>query len=631
MKKALFTVSISLLIFIGRAQGFDSPAINFGLPNGGSSTNIDDYSYYAISNYLPESIDANGSQLWYVMDMNGDGKSDILVYREKEAGNYRVPGPIGSRYWKVYLNNGSGFEINPTYWTLPTGGNITATENNSYYDVFSNYSDNTEVTGSQFWKVMDMNGDTKPDLLVYSEKEAGTYRVPGTTGNRYWKVYLNNGSGFDINPINWTLPTGGKSTTTEDKSYYNIFNNYVENTEVIGSQLWYLIDINGDGKSDLLVYSEKVASGFAVPGTTGSHYWKVFVNNGSGFDATPLNWTLPIGGRITSTDNNSYYNIGNDFNDGTEINGSQMWNVLDINGDNNLDLLVYQEKQSGTFAVPGTQGNRYWKVYLNNSSGFNTSPINWALPAGGNITAAGNNSFYKINRNFADSGDLAGSQMWYLMDINGDSAQDLVVLQEKQGSNYAVFGSSGNKYWKVFYNNNTSFNAAAANWSLPAGGNITALANNSYYDINHDFPDAADSNGSQLWYVMDMNGDQKSDLLVVREKISGSYTVPGTTNNRYWKVYLNNSSPLSTIDNAFSDNQITIYPNPLMDFSTITFNEKQENTTLNIFDLTGKKVMTDTCTGNDYILKRGNLQPGLYILQLIDTSKKITIKKLVVQ
>ncbi|MBS1534051.1 MAG: T9SS type A sorting domain-containing protein [Flavobacteriaceae bacterium] len=81
----------------------------------------------------------------------------------------------------------------------------------------------------------------------------------------------------------------------------------------------------------------------------------------------------------------------------------------------------------------------------------------------------------------------------------------------------------------------------------------------------------------------------------------------------------------------FDDELFKIHPNPLTNFSTMTFNEIQENTILNIFDLTGKKVMTDTCTGILYTLAKGNLKPGLYIIQLIDAAKKTTTKKLIIQ
>ncbi|WP_309642050.1 T9SS type A sorting domain-containing protein [Flavobacterium sp.] len=630
MKKAFLTLSLLFIISIGHSQGFDATPINFGLPTAGNITATANNSYFAINSYFSDVADINGSQLWYLMDMNGDGKSDLLVYQEKEAGNYRVPGTTGNRYWKVYLNNGTGFNTTPVNWTLPAGGNITASSNNSYYGISNYFNDAADVNGSQLWYVMDMNGDAKPDILVYQEKEAGNYRVPGTTGNRYWKVYLNNGSGFDTTPVNWSLPAGGNINATSNNSYYNIINNYSDNTEVTGSQLWYLMDMNGDGKSDLLVYREKGAGNYSVPGTTGNRYWKVYLNNGSGFDTTPLSWALPAGGNITTTTNNSYYDINNVSGNADDSNGSQLWYIMDFNGDHKLDLLVYREKNAGAYSVPGTIGNRYWKVYLNNDSGFDSAPINWSLPAGGNITSTINNSYYAINNNSGNATDINGSQLWYVMDMDGDGKSDLLVYEEKEAGNYRVPGTTGSRFWKVYANNGAGFDISPVNWTLPAGGNITTTTNNSYYAINNNSANATDINGSQFWYVFDMNGDYKSDLLVYEEKQSGAYSVPGTT-NRYWKVYLNNSAPLDIHETVANDNNINLYPNPLTDYSTIAFKEIQENTSIKIFDISGKVIATDIFSGKEYTIKKGGMKPGVYFLQIIDKLKNTTTKKLIVQ
>jgi hypothetical protein len=631
MKKVFITLTLIFIVSSGFAQGFDATSINFELPAGGNITTTENNSYYDINDNFGAATDLNDSNLWYVMDMNGDAKSDLLIIQEKVAGNFAVPGTTGNRYWKVHLNTGSGFEATAINWALPAGGNISATANNSYYDISDNFGATTDLNGSNLWYVMDMNGDAKPDLLVIQEKVAGNFAVPGTTGNRNWKVYLNNGSGFETTAINWALPTGGNIVSAANNSYYDINDNFGATTDLNGSTLWYVMDMNGDRAPDLLVHQEKQAGAYKVLGTTGNRYWRVYLNNGAGFETTAINWALPEGGNIVTAANNSYYDINDNIGASTDLNGSTLWYVMDMNGDRAPDLLVHSEKQADTYKVLGTTGNRYWRVYLNSGSGFETTAINWTLPAGGNISATANNSYYDISDNFGATIDLNGSNLWYVMDMNGDRAPDLLVHREKQGGEYKVLGTTGNRYWKVYLNNSSSFETSPINWSLPEGGNISSTSNNSYYDIYDNLGGTTDLDGSNLWYVMDMNGDTKSDLLVFQEKSAGNFAVPGTTNNRYWKVYLNNSSPLSTDENPLTDNRIIIYPNPLKDFSTITFNEIQENTTLNIFDLTGKKVMTDTFSGSDYTLKKGNLQPGLYMLQLIDASKNITTKKLVIQ
>jgi hypothetical protein len=255
-----------------------------------------------------------------------------------------------------------GFANTSTNWTLPTaGGAIYSGTLASFVNLFDNGSGNDN--GSQAWTTTDINGDGKPDLVAFLEKTAGDWVVPGPQGARFWKVYLNTGTGFSNTATNWTLPTtGGAIYSGTLASFVNLFDNGSGNDN--GSQAWTTTDIDGDGKMDLVAFLEKQSGNYDVPGPQGARFWKVYLNNGTGFANTAVNWTLPAtGGAIYSGTPASFVNL---FDNGSgNDNGSQAWTTTDINGDGKPDLVAFLEKQSGNYDVPGPQGARFWKVYMN--------------------------------------------------------------------------------------------------------------------------------------------------------------------------------------------------------------------------------------------------------------------------
>src|SRR5690606_11836116 len=100
-----------------------------------------------------------------------------------------------SFYWKVYLNTGTGFSQTATTWALPPGGEKDDNTNYSFRLISDQAFPNDDLN-SESWSVMDMNGDAKPDMVVYSANQTDDVLVFGSGSSRYWKVFLNTGSGF---------------------------------------------------------------------------------------------------------------------------------------------------------------------------------------------------------------------------------------------------------------------------------------------------------------------------------------------------------------------------------------------------------------------------------------------------
>ena len=79
-------------------------------------------------------------------------------------------------------------------------------------------------------------------------------------------------------------------------------------------------------------------------------------------------------------------------------------------------------------------------------------------------------------------------------------------------------------------------------------------------------------------------------------------------------------------------NRVTISPNPFTNETTITFSEEQKNTTIKITDVIGKEIKTFILNGaRNFILEKGEMNAGIYFVQITDVNKNVVNKKVVVQ
>jgi RHS repeat-associated protein len=304
--------------------------------------------------------DPTGSK-YDILDMDGDGLIDRVVY-DRDS-------PYDT--WEFYRNTGSGFDTldgwsNPSAWG-PTGGNYIRNVNE----------------GGTYTEVIDLNGDSLPDRIVYDKtspynawtvyfnKGDGTGFDAGvdwtnpsaqdsvignymrnSNGGKYdlidingdgltdhvfwdqsspydtWVVFFNYGSGFDQG-INWPNPS----------AWGSIDGNYLRDT---GANKYDLIDLNGDGLPDRVVYDRWDAQ---------DRPWKVYFNNGAGFNAG-VDWPNP-----------SAWGSGDTYGNFIRDTDGNKFDVIDMNGDGLPDRVVYDKDYDYDSQDPQPA---QWKVYLNN-------------------------------------------------------------------------------------------------------------------------------------------------------------------------------------------------------------------------------------------------------------------------
>ncbi|MEL1242849.1 T9SS type A sorting domain-containing protein [Flavobacterium sp. DGU11] len=363
-------------VYLGNGTSFSATAIQWNIP-----INTDTSDYRMSWDYHT------------LIDMNGDNKPDFVDTENQSTESIPEVFANGSqKYWRVYLNTGSGFSPTPTQWNIPI-----STDSSDY------------LLSYDYHTIIDMNGDKKPDFVDTENQATENISDVFLNGSqKYWKVYLNNGSGFDATPMQWNIPI---STDTSD---YRLSWDYHT-----------VIDIDGDNKPDFVDTENQATESIPDAFVNGSQkYWKVYRNTGVGFNATAVQWNIPI-----STDT-SDYRLAYDYH-----------TVIDMDGDHKPDFVDTENQATENIPevfVNGTQ--KYWKVYSNNGSGFAASAIQW------NIPIISDTSEYRLAYDYHT-----------VIDMNGDHKPDFLDTENEAIENTPqVFFNGSQKYWKVYLNNATS-------------------------------------------------------------------------------------------------------------------------------------------------------------------------------
>ena len=428
-----------------------------------------------------------------LVDMDGDGLPDRVVFDSSTATNqYQVQKNLG-----LQANGGGSFGSRHAFGPTATGINATPSGSNPFPDS-SGYAE----LNTPYGRIRDINGDGLPDRVMDYWAALNSVLANSYTYTPYtnYEVQLNTGQGF-TGEANWPVSTGplpmsdvyssdyfcvesggayvglfdinGDGLPDRVMANYNTlgpmtnfmvqFNTGTNFTQPVSFGPYHsqnqtnlpnwagietpeahMIDINGDGLPDRLMYPMDPTTGgeLAHPAS----YYAVEYNNGYSFEST--NTSAAYGGAadhwpgvVAQTgDGFLYYNI-NFYSDA--IWDLPFGGMYDLNGDGLPDRVVLD---LSTWGSPNTS----WLVYLNNGHGFNTTPIT--------VTGINNQGQYGNTASpwwsvqgtgtYARGPEL-DSLITTLIDINGDGLLDRVMSVYDSGNGVA---NSTSNYFLVQLN-----------------------------------------------------------------------------------------------------------------------------------------------------------------------------------
>jgi hypothetical protein len=198
------------------------------------------------------------------------------------------------------------------------------------------------------------------------------------------------------------------------------------------------------------------------------------------------------------------------------------WSLIDMNGDEKLDLVASTASPNGTlqFGHPATP---HWLVYLNEGTAFSQSPIEWSTPQ-----TSFDGGYY------GTFGAAWETGYWTLVDIDGDKKPDFVftapVDPDLDGQQH---GMPMAPHWEVYLNTGSGFAASATRWDTPTnptGAGFFATTGDDYFEA--------------YWALLDLDGDDKPDLVWTAPAGAGE-TQFGLPDDPHWRVYLNTGTGFS--------------------------------------------------------------------------------------
>jgi hypothetical protein len=286
----------------------------------------------------------NGRPGLIAMDLNGDGKTDLMQQWNNQGVLWLLP----------YLSNGSSFSI--TNWVNTRQG-------------YASYPD-----GTPGLIPMDINGDGKTDLIQQWNNQGSLWLLPYLSNGTTLTVqnWIVTGQGFGSGPngtpglipidvngdgktdlvqqwnnqgVLWLLPYLSNGSTLTTQNWVNTGQSYA--TFPGGTPGLIPIDVNGDGKMDLV------------------QQWN---NNG-------VLWLMPYISNGTTFVPSGWINTGQGFGSGP--NGTPGLIPMDINGDGKIDLLQQWNNNGTLWLLP----------YVSNGTTFTIT--NWVNTGQGYGSGAG--------------------------------------------------------------------------------------------------------------------------------------------------------------------------------------------------------------------------------------------------
>jgi hypothetical protein len=408
-----------------------------------------------------------------VGDINGDGTADIVIgapYANYNALSFS--GAVYVVYGGTTMKNGTAWSTCPC--TLTAGGAVINATNGFRLDGATS-NDNLGFTVA----AGDINGDGTTDIVIGAD-------MAGYNGVHSGSTYVVFGGATMKNGTAWGT-TNSLSTTG---SVINATNGYRLDGATAGDRAGYSVavgDVNGDGKTDLVIAAALAVYNGAGSGSTYVVYGGATMKNGTAWATTnSLSATGPV------------INAANGFRlDG--VAGDGVGDVVatgDVNGDGITDIIIGAPNKG---ASTGSVFVVYGGATMKNGTAWG---ITNSLANPGTVINATNG--FRLDG--GSGGELFGTSI-AAGDVNGDGIPDIIIGAHSAGYNgkslsgsaYVVFGGATMK----------DGTAWAATNAMTSGGAVVNGTNGTRFDgVNN-----TDETGNAV-AVCNVNNGAFADVII---------------------------------------------------------------------------------------------------------------------
>ncbi|NTW31840.1 MAG: T9SS type A sorting domain-containing protein [Bacteroidetes bacterium] len=335
------------------------------------------------------------------------------------------------------------------------------------------------------------------------------------------------------------------------------------------------------------IYAGTGGAGVSLSNNNGNSW--TAVNNGltsTGISSFAINGTnvFAAGEGVFLTTNNGglWTSVSNGLTNTTV-------NALAISGSN-----IFAGTNGGVFLSSNNGG-----LWTAANTGF-TSQVRTLAISGANIFAGASNYGVYLSSN--------NGGLWTLVN-NGLTNIDVVSLAISGtnifvGTSGGVFISSNNGgLWTAVNNGLTNLNVYSL---LVEGTTIFAGTDDGVFYSN---------NMGANW--TSLNNGFPANTAVQAFTVSGTYIFAGIRLYPYgvWRRPLSDAT--SGIKDNYNNNNFNLYPNPASDFVTLNIdNSNHEEAILNIYNIIGELIRSETIQKNQQQINVGNLNNGIYVLEI---------------
>jgi pimeloyl-ACP methyl ester carboxylesterase len=168
-------------------------------------------------------------------------------------------------------------------------------------------------------------------------------------------------------------------------------------------------------------------------------------------------------------------------------------------------------------------------------------------------------------------------------------------------------------------------------FSVTSNSNIMVSVNNiGLSDLMARIVDLSFNTVGEIHYNSGSNTINFNAFLTTGDYYLEIYGTPTATSYLYPYQFIIEQSGVTTEIEYSPETEITISPNPFNTHTAIYFNKNQIQSTIEIIDVLGKKIRTLNFTGNELILNREEIPPGIYYLKIIENKRKTVTKKIII-